>query len=51
MHAAGDGHVRLLERRAIALYPQAGEANAAQDVSYAFLYDGIFGHFIWMVSC
>lgn len=35
MNAAGDDHVRLLERRSFALYPQAGDANTAQDVPYA----------------
>ena len=36
LFAAGDGHVRLLERHAITLQPQTGDANAVQDVPYAF---------------
>lgn len=27
MHAAGDGHVQLLERHAVALQPQAGDTK------------------------
>ena len=46
LHAARDGHVCLLEHHAVTLQPQAGDANDAQDVSYAFPYGGVFDHFI-----
>ena len=50
VYAAGDTYVRLLECHAVALYPQAGDANAAQDVPYAFPHDSICGHLVWVVS-
>ena len=49
MHAAGYGHVLLLERHSVALHPQKSDANAAQDMSYGYPHGGVCGHFIGVV--